>query len=611
MKQREIVEKVVTAIRRGRSHSFLIEMAPGCEQQPDLLSKVHEKLCGVGTIDCAVVSADAVENEDELVEVVLDGWRTAGERRDEDRDVVQSGGESATRRLREFFAGGAARSGRTRVLMIRKFDKVFRNMSGALLAVLRDLEQEEELISVNVSPLRYAELYRRRAEEERSFTSDYGQMHVRVTVGKLGREEAEDRWYGRHGLALEGIWRACFGIAYEMSGGVPVAFDAAAAYTKAIVGEPEVREFRAEIRERVPETFDRLLQYDTGAGRMALVRAIGRCHLGIENDCDRRLIWGHPFRGVVLADEGRSGRIELCSGLLGARAARLMRESADDVTLDPRELYRRRQFGACVDVLADGPGGGKEVLAAAAEMMYEVYGDEPGSLYFDRRVDWRKVDLCAERAAQECEDRGSAAEFRNWAAIARAHAGQANRTDGIVAIEEDIRHSIVYLAVRTLASERDDNGVTGAYTAIPMVEDALRRYVSLVLLLPLEGSVFAKVSDGELEKWWRRGDGFIRPDGETKLAGAELALLAAVVSEARGCPLFSEPAELSRLIGVLDEARNQLAHFAVTPSGEVKGKLVRWTKRVIDAMASQSGVALDVDRVDRWIEPPLEFLKGQ
>ena len=292
--------------------------------------------------------------------------------------------------------------------------------------------------------------------------------------------------------------------------------------------------------------------------------------------------------------------------MLGARATRLM--SAGSGTLDPEELYRRRQFGACVDVLVEGPREGKKVLAAAAEMMYEVYGDDPTNLYFDGRIDWKRVKACAERGAVGCRERGSATEFANWAVVAGAHVAKAT-ADGGVESKDEIRDSIVYLAVRALASERDSNGVTGAYTAVPMVEDALRKYVRLVLLMPLEGGAFAKVSEQGLKKWWKKTGGFVKPSDGARLAAAELAVLAAVVSDERGFPLFSEPAQLSRLISVLDEARNQLAHFAVTPSGEVKAKLVWWTKWVIDAMGRESGVALDVEKVDRWVEPPLEFLK--
>ena len=393
-------------------------------------------------------------------------------------------------------------------------------------------------------------------------------------------------------------------IAYELAGGIPVAFDAAAAYAKTVSERPDVRKFRTELAGRIPEMFDRLLQYGGKARGVALTRAVGRRHLRIDSESDRRLLRGHPFRDVILKGGQGDNGPELCTTLLGVQAVRRMGKYDGGAAIEAQELYRLRRYGACVEALRNGGEGERPLLMAAATMMNEVYGDDPGNLYFEVNVKWKKVRDAADSAARMCKSRESEREFLNWRGIAEAHFG---RDSGFVG-DGKAEHGIVYLAIRALASERDQNSVSGAYTALPIVEEALRMYVAGALGIEARGEAFEEVTDSDLNRWWKAGGDFERPGKEDRLKAAELAVLTAAMSERAGRGVFQGPQELSRLLSVLDLSRNKLAHYATTPSKSVKGRLVEWSRRIIDATAEQKGVDVRVRDVERWVEPPTEFL---
>src|SRR5207244_7133486 len=107
-----------------------------------------------------------------------------------------------------------------------------------------------------------------------------------------------------------------------------------------------------------------------------------------------------------------------------------------------------------------------------------------------------------------------------------------------VAGSRGIEDAAIYLGIRRLAVDRDQNTLTAAYTAIPLLEDILRQYVVLVLNLPLNGSAFVNVDEALIEQWWGSRTPFKRPDPSARLGGTELALLAAAVSAQRNTPFF-------------------------------------------------------------------------
>ena len=100
----------------------------------------------------------------------------------------------APQRLGAFFSRNVSLTRGYRIVLIRRFDALFRRLSRELLAAMRSLEQQGLLFAVNCSPLSYEELYKRRARTELGFTSDYGQFHSRLSAGPLERGEAKTLW---------------------------------------------------------------------------------------------------------------------------------------------------------------------------------------------------------------------------------------------------------------------------------------------------------------------------------------------------------------------------------------------------------------------------------
>ena len=133
-------------------------------------------------------------------------------------------------------------------------------MSGALLAVLRDLEHAGRLTAVNTSVLSYGELYGRRARHDPSFVSDYGQSHASLMLGPLDNTEAQNEWSQTVDHNIEARLRhAYYSVALEMSGRVPNLFSKAAAYVDALKGSRDIRNYRRLLGKALTPEFRRLI----------------------------------------------------------------------------------------------------------------------------------------------------------------------------------------------------------------------------------------------------------------------------------------------------------------------------------------------------------------
>jgi hypothetical protein len=183
-------------------------------------------------------------------------------------------------------------------------------MSSELLAAMRELEHEGHLACVNASPLPYDELYRRRAREAPTFTSDYGQVHIRLCVGLHSRDSALKIWRECFGLAADDrINLAYFETAYKESGGLPRAFELAARLIPDPTSlDPDIRLYRSELAKVLPNAFSPLLRYDENDSSK-LVEAIVRMHLGIANTADYVLIKNHSWGSLLLYEH--AGEVHL------------------------------------------------------------------------------------------------------------------------------------------------------------------------------------------------------------------------------------------------------------------------------------------------------------
>jgi hypothetical protein len=507
----------------------------------------------------------------------------------------------AQQRLKAFFHTALARAS-LRLLIIRRFDKLFMNMSSALLAVLRDLEHTGRLTAINTSVLSYNELYRRRARRDPTFVSDYGQSHTSLMLGPLDDDEAQKEWSESVDRSIEpSLERAYYSVALDASGRVPTLLSKAAAYVDAMKGS-DLRSYQRLLDKELAPGFCRLLRYDDDddSGSPALAESIAHIHWRMASTSDVDLVSGHRWGELLLMD--LDGERTLVSHALGACAVDLLRHTTKHVSAEV--LYQRGEYRACVDQLGDSADATRSPLAIAAHMLSLAFSDATAPLYFVADLDWGRVETYADEGARACSDPAAVDEFRQWERVARAM--KRHNGDSRIVLE----HDLVRIGLRVLAVRADRNAVAAAYSAIPLVEDALRTYVVRIHDASSTGSAFADVSDKEIARWWNRA-GFTRPSAASALNGASLVVLAAVLSDRSAMPLFADAADAMLLVKRLDQLRNVLGHRVHTPDWTYSRELADRAERILDSTAEQGGADLSVRRLSIYVAPPQAFLFGR
>ena len=601
----DVVRMVTLGVTR-HNRGYLVLVAPGFERRPDVASQIERAVRARDGrhVDVVALSADSVSSEEDLVELLVREWcsidgSTQGRwsaLEGEVRDVPPQ------QRLKIFFRGALVR-GRRRVLIVRRFDKAFKCMSGALLAVLRDLEHTDQVTAVNTSVLSYTELYARRATQEPSFVSDYGQSHAALMLGPLGDSEAREEWKESVDRSIDvRLDRAYYSAALEVSGGVPSLFSKAAAYVDAVKGSRDIREYSRLLRRELVRDFRRLIRYDEGddPGVPTLAESIARIQWGMGTDADVAVVSGHRW-GELLLRAGDS-EIALRSRTLGACAVDMLGKVPR--RLSTEVLYERGEYQACMEQLGSARVERRNPLAIAAEMLSLAFGDSSEPLYFSGEVDWKRVEALAREGMCACEEVVAAEEFGGWVRVAEAM--NASAEHGEVLLTKDF----VRIGLRLLAVRADRNAITSAYSAIPLVEDAIRTYVVRIHGLQPKGVAFAGLEDEEMEEWWSRGE-FTRPNDEARLSGADLVILAAVLSARAGASLFEDAADAMRVVARLGQYRNRLGHSVDTPDKHVSEALADCAERILDAVGEQGDVDLSVRRLENWVKPPRGFLPAR
>lgn len=620
MTAKQVVERVTTALRQKRPPCFLLEIPPGCEDMPDVIGRVQNIFFKTPELAdlCAQITADIVRNDDELVELLIREWlgkdATMGSLWYEQKDTVSD--LPAPQRLKAFFNICMIEKGRSRIALVRRFDRIFYRMSSELLAVMRDLEHGILLITINASPLPYGDLYRRRARKEPGFTSDYGQAHVRLTVGPLPHDVAEQRWKDEYNLPLgERLDRAYFEVAFDLSGGLPTVFEKAAAYARNLgVYDQDIRKYKTELAEHLPEAFERLLRYDEEEG-LRLAEAVARMHLGTASLLDKQILSDYHWHFLLIENEG--GEFRLRSEALGRKALQILRSSGTRGSgVQPTLLYEHGQYLACRAMIEQSGPPPNRLLFCAVQMLAEAFGDAPGCLYFSPKVRWGQIKNSAIEAASMCHDELSRAEFDHWRRIAESHETQFQvNGDDIkkkMNIQEkmdlqELENAAIRLGIRVLAVAHDRNSVTAAYTAIPLIEDVLRHYVCLVLKLSTTGLEFVDIESWKIDTWWKEPKTFKFPEKIERLSGTYLTVLAAVKSTEKGTPLFGCPEDMAKLLRLLDE-RNFPAHYILTPNEQMSKGLITEATILLNKMCSHGGSSITVKELETWVRPPMRFL---
>ncbi|MGH8070784.1 MAG: hypothetical protein ACRERE_37225 [Candidatus Entotheonellia bacterium] len=615
----EIVQRVVRGLKRPNFPSFLLEVPPGCNY-PDIIIEVYQEFSKnrpEKTL-CAQMTIDQFPNEQALVDDLIRQWiNRDGELNERWKEELDFAEDSAVPQRLIRFANFIASLRLRLVAFFKRFDHVFRSMSSELLAAMRDLEHASRLACVNASPLSYEELYLRRAREDPTFTSDYGQVHNRLSVGLHSRDSALKIWRERFDLPVDDrISLAYFETAYKESGGLPAAFELAAnAITDPTSLDPDIRFYRSELAKILPNAFTHLLRYDEKDRSNKLVEAIARIHVGTEYTTDYGLIKNHRWGSLFLYES--EGDTHLSCDALGRMALAMIRSQRAASRVGPETLYEQGEYLACCQALKQSGVPSIPVLAKAAEMLAEVFEDSPRNLYFGPNVRWKRVKALAEEAAKLCSDEASRKEFEAWYRIAEVHStlpkpDRAQIEDYLkkqqVAGVRGVEEAAIYLGVRMLAVARDPNTLTAAHTAIPLLEDILRHYIVLVLNLPLNGSAFANVDEVSIAQWWVNKTPFKRPDPLERLGGTQLAVLAATISAQRNTPFFDSQSDLNLILSDQDTIRNLLGHYATTPREDMSKRLIQSAKALLERMCKHGGCSITLNEIERQVEPPRSFL---
>lgn len=608
-----ITDQVHKGLKSKRPTSFLIEIPPGCEEE-DVTTRIHSLISSDSNLNSyvATASADEVGSEKELVDLFIRGWTSHGSQdlNHWTTEIRQMGDLPVPQRLKYFLHYCARRDNAFRILITKRFDKIFRQMSGELLAVMRDLEHESLLVSINGSPMPYDELYRKRSVVQPGFTSDYGQSHVRVVLGPLTEEEALKRWTHIFGLPIDDrLSRAHFDLAYRFSGGLPSAFSKAAASAINVMPfTDDIRVYRAELSQQLPPTFERLLRYEGNDDSSKLVEAVARIHLGSATSEDGDILKGHRWRAFFITDSDHLG---LKTEALGQMAVVMLRNSKRSEQIHPEILYEQGEYKACCKSLSDPSYSTRLVLKIASKMLADVFGDTPGSLYFGPNIDWTKVRTMARDASQLCPNEAARVEFERWQFIAKAFANRKQHVAHPIKTEEhyDLFSEVaIRLGLRLLAISQDNSDVTATHMGIPLIEEILRAYVLFVLNLEDLGISFKDVAPDEITKWWLDPKQFLYPEPQSKLSASSLALIAAIHSDRRNQLLFPDSKELSRTLRLLDQVRNILGHYVTTPQTQDRLRLISSAKLLFGNLCQHGNLSFGLEDLQHWVKPPRRFL---
>jgi len=615
-----VVDQVLEGLLQTVQRCFLIEIPPGCEQQPEFLQEIYQGYQRQLPQEalCAWITVDRFQDETGVIKELIYQWT----RYDRElkaawkEELAYLGNNNYGSRLMHF-ADCARKLKRKLFAFFSHFDKVFRYMSGSLLSEMRDLEQNSRLLCcVNVSKLPYEELYRIRAKEQPGFTSDYGQTHVHVTLGLLQREEAMKIWIRETGLENnDRLERNYFETAFQESGGFSEALiKASGSIINPNSLEKDIRKYKAHLYEILPIAFERLIRQIEECGETAVIKALAHMHLGSHESTDLRILQSHRWRDIFL-ETGSDPPILSCDAL-GRKAVDRCSSLKFMKLILPTELYKQGHYAACREILSSTQDSNK-ILQLAADMMEEVYGDSPQNLYFRPGIQWRRIHELATTASRECIDNLARSEFEAWKEIAEVRISWPSESRNDIEKHLDKLRGIgkqaaeqaaIHLGIRLLAVQQDKNTITASYTAIPLIEEMLRCYLVIVLDLPNRGSAFDEIHDESIVTWWFPNRTWEKPFREKPMNAADIATAVAIVSERRKQPLFNDASDLHRLLTVLETSRNALGHHVITPNYQILSHLTSHAKVILENMLRHVGSSLSLRAISDMVRPPTRFL---
>jgi len=596
----EIVGIAVDKLTGRAARSILVEAPPGCNE-PAIDAEIHravERRLGGSGRSCAVawVIVDHFETEAELAGFLAAEWVRGNELLQKEWASIKADtGPVATKLVR--FAGRATCHGIRLVATFSRFETVYRAMSPTFLAGLRDAELTYDVAWAIVSPLPYLELYSRRARDQQGFTSEFGQGHPRLTLGRLNRAEATAVWSDRGLPPIDAASnsRAYFEIAMRLSGGLPAAFRAAAdRVPERLPKQPNTIAYVAQLLRELPEFFKRILRYDQWSSSNHVVAAILKLADGDAEHEQIRTIRSHRWSHLLL-DEVPTGAARLACQPVQLGASLLAAEDEPATQKDVAHRYRGESYESCRVSLPNADNALPQVLRSAIELAAVLFPHGPRSLYFSQ-VDWDAVAGHAARARESTTNEDARQEFNRWERLAQAH------------LQCGEHHRQIVLGVRIAATAVEPDPVVAVHTAIPLIEETLRCYLEEVLQRAATGEAFEGLGSEDFGQYWSTPEEFRRPAPDEMLNVHALGLVCAVRSQREGRPLMETGEELRRLLQLQGQLRNPAAHTLVTPSESDRERLIAAITPLYDMLCEQSDAPFRLRDLKKWLRPPSAFL---
>ena len=613
-------ERVLRGLKGVQPRSFLVEVPPGCELHRVVREALDEfRNNRPDRVAITEVVADVAPAELEFIDQLLAGWRADHQILDREmaRNLARDpdlAGKAALLR----FVRLARDAGIHLVAFLFRFEKLFERMTSTLLATLREIETSQGQVSYVIEASQpYDELYRQRARTEPTFTSDYGQTHIHLRVGALDKKAARKHWTSQvepSSLPEKRMNAALFELAFEASGGLPVAFQKA---TNIAALGLRVPEYRAELMKQLPATFARLFKGDPATN--TVLSSLARLQVDAADDKDLRVLVTHPLSDLMIRVRESGRTVPLCEPLAiyALESGALGRVPGGNSTAAAAVLYRQGRYTAAVQMVEGIPGQAAALLKFASQAMQLAFpaGRHPG-MYFSPDQRWRRLADFCDQAAEIAEPEARE-EFSFWSNEAMTIVGWPSMSRGDLSAhfarlcklgQKGIEQVALLYGGRILACEADANVATACQMALPVPESLVRAYIVLVLKAPTDSTIYAGLTEDELRPWWTRGDTFERPQEADRLPFAHLLVAGCALSAREKRPLLPDGDAVQRAL-IAQDSRNVLGHELVNSSKRAKDTLLEQSRIFFNALCDHTECKLDLATIKRRLSPPSLFLR--
>lgn len=463
--------------------------------------------------------------------------------------------------------------GVTPLLFVSRFHTMAHWLDLALLGMMRDLEQDRELLSCIVAPLPPADLKRWFRSADVVFAqSDYGDGHD-VYPAVIPQESEMEALY----LSLGGD-RATWPHIRALSGGIPAlvqkAGSLAAAYTLGSDGGRSKQRHREELHTMLHGLCARFFNYLDEPGSTAVAEALANQFLQMGDD--PALLLQHPWRAVLLNEH-----LEVPSQTLGEAAVEHVGTGKPRVREEYSwRCYKKGLYSQALAIYSQSESSTVTARTTASlavlEVTARVMGKSTAVPYLDSN--WTSVSSYAEKARKAVQLAGNTLAngdklLRRLEQVCDLAPRIARFTSGglgqslLTRMKDpyDVRGACAWLAARFDAAVR----VEGPTLKLLLLDSLPETLVRLWLSAALGSHEVPELPADSIEHWWCGRTPFCPPEpGKTigDLDYTPMAMIAAVWGSVQfndSGRLFRTPKELERCLRINEQLRNPVSHETV------------------------------------------------